>query len=106
MFYLENINSWSSASLFFIIGIYDIICIMSEYWLLVIITICVVTLSIAMVYIMYLFLQSYKKLQSTLDLIQETTNDVQVVKAGVKSGILSIVSVIIDGLQKGGEKKE
>ena len=76
---------------------------MSDHLLLIIITICVVLITAVMIGIGYFLVYSFKKLQTTLDLVEETANDVSLVKKGVKSGILSLLSLLIEGAQKGDE---
>ena len=76
---------------------------MSYDLILTIIAICVVIITGIIIYIAYVFVTSLKKLRTTLDLIEDTANDINLIKNGIKSGILSFVSLLIDRIQKGGE---
>ena len=76
---------------------------MSYDLILTIIAICVVIITGMIIYVACVLVISLKKLQSTLDLIEDTASDINLVKNGIKAGILSLVSLLIDRMQKGGE---
>jgi hypothetical protein len=74
---------------------------------LLIASICIVIITGTIVYVAKDFVLTLRKLQTVLEDVEETTNDINTVKNGIKYGIVSIISNLAtdkkNKLEKGGE---
>ena len=71
---------------------------------LTIVAICTIVVTASVAYVSYMLVLILRKATLTLDLIEDTANDINFVKNGLKTGLLTLASGFIDHLQrKGGE---
>ncbi len=68
-----------------------------------ILSISAVVITTVIVYVGYYLVQTLKKVDSTMEVVEGTAQDIDTVRNGIKTGILTLTSNFIDSLQKGGE---
>ncbi|MFC1649796.1 hypothetical protein ACFL2C_03750 [Patescibacteria group bacterium] len=77
---------------------------MSTELVLTIVGICAVVITASIVYVSYYLVQTLQKANATLDIIEETANDVNMVRRGVKATVLGAINRFIQS--QGGDTDE
>lgn len=79
--------------------------LMSDDQILTIAGICMVIITACVVYVSYYIVQTLKKANNTMAVIEETANDVNLVRNGVKTTVLSAINRFVQS-QGGGDSNE
>ncbi len=77
---------------------------MSQDQIFTIAGICIVIITACVVYVSYYVVQALKKANNTMAVIENTANDVDLVRNGVKTTILSAINRFVQS--QGGDKFE